>query len=122
MLFKVAGETERGSDFNPSKGTNDHNMTAGIALTGRLDQANYIAARIIDKEDLLKRAFEVLIRWGGLIHGDSNAECACRYDAFASWRNHSIVIAAPSLSDIFGSTPSNLRILVLSGTRRGMSS
>ena len=122
MLFKVAGETERSPDFNPSKSADDYNTTAAIALPGRLDQPNYIAVRIVDKEDLLKRSFEVLIWWGGLIHGDSDAEYARRYDAFASWRNHSIVIAAPSLSDIFGSTPSNLRILVLSGTRRGMSS
>jgi hypothetical protein len=40
----------------------------------------------------------------------------------SSLRNQSIASAVPSRSETFGVTPSSVRILVLSGTRRGMSS
>ena len=122
VLFKMAGETERSPDFNPSKSPDNRNTTARIPRTSSLDQPNHIAASVVDKEDLLKSTFEIL-GLGGLIHGgDSIARLGLRSYAFASLRNHSIAIAVPSRRDILGSTPSSVRILVLSGTRRGMSS
>jgi len=122
MPFEMARETKRGPNIDSGKSA-DNCYTPALPVTGNLDQSNYVAARIIDKEDLLEGTFEFLLLLRGLVHDrDSISESGIRAQAFASWRNHSIVIAVPSLSEIFGSTPSSLRILVLSGTRRGMSS
>src|SRR6516164_7439866 len=69
VLFKIAGKTKRGPYFYPRQRADDCYPAAHLALSGCLDQSDQVAARIVDKENLLERAFEFLLRWSNLIHG-----------------------------------------------------